>query len=325
MRAIKRDIAPVCAGIDIGHGRVKIVSTVTENITFQSTAAPVARCKDLVSHGGSTDKPVMVGHEPWLVGRPSITVSGSAQAISKGAHLSDEHYALFLEAIGRIGCDIDSLYVGTTVDQIGFADKIKAKLQGEHQAHGKWITIRRVGVCQQPRGAARMYLETLDEVEDHSFLVLDPGEGTTDINLLTAAVTDDDEIIITVDREAAMTEWVGVSQVSERVARELGGAVTTAQVSSALWRQKSTIDGVPLAPLVEQEAEPIARQIATSVKSRVRNMDSVRKVLLVGGGAHIFGSHFKRILGGRCEVMVSPSFANAEGFCMMAEDYAEAP
>lgn len=325
MRALNLS-QPVCAGIDIGNGFVNIVSSVSQPITFQSTAAPLATLGDSLQ--GDAKQPVMVDSVPWVVGLPPRLIK-HAQAIHKGGHFSDEHYALFLEAISRIGVDIDVLVVGMTVDQASDranVAKLKEKLKGAHPVGGGEIFIDRVGVYPQPRGTARLFLEgLLENFADQTFLVIDIGEGTTDVNRLDAAIDDDGEIQVVADRESAMAEWIGVSKISEKVASALDGKVSPADVSRALWKEQSVISAggqeFDLAGMVEEAAKQTSAALATAIHSKVKSLDAVDVVLLTGGGAHVLGHHIAGRLGvNNAKIMPDAAMANARGFYLLAQD-----
>jgi len=321
MRALNVINQPVLAGIDVGNGMVKVATNsntaVGREFAFQSTAIAAERLGEGIA-GTSDIKPVFVDGKPWVVGIPANASRNMSRAIHKGAHFSDEHYALFLEAIGRIGLNIDIAVVGMTVDQIGEASRLKEKFQAEHRAHGHHLNVARVGVYPQPRGTAELYLQTVDDVSDQSILILDLGEGTTDVNLLSVATTDDGGVMITIDPDSAMSEWIGVGKISETIAGDLRS--NPAVISNHLYRQTANLKGRPLWPLVERTAEPFAKELATLIKTNVRSLDDIDVILLTGGGAHVFGSHLKALFGERCVIMDDAGMANARGFLMMAEN-----
>lgn len=327
MRAILPVAAPVLAGIDVGNGRVKVATNVagSERFEFQSIAAPSATIGEAI-HGAGADNRVIVDGTPWTVGLSPNAVDWKP-SIHKGAHLSNAHYALYLAALKRIGRDIDIAIVGMTVDQASDKEmvaKLKERLEGNHDG----IYVDRVGIVPQPRGTTRLYIEEiLDDIVEQSIAILDFGEGSFDANRVVVSVDDDGVPQIRIDPKASMAEWIGVYKASQSVAERTNGRLKPEQVSRALRLNQKIIrhvaGDIEIGTMIDRAAAPLAEALAASVKTRMNGFDSVDMILMTGGGAYVFAEHMRALLGGMpCRIIKNAGRANAEGFLLLARDYA---
>jgi len=331
LRAILPVHTPVLAGIDVGNGRVKVATNVVgcESFEFQSIAAPSATIGEAI-HGAGSDRRVSVDGTPWTVGLSPNAVDWKP-SIHKGAHLSDAHHALFLGALNRIGRDIDIAIVGMTVDQAAdkaMVAKLKDRLIGSHDVGNGTVHVDRVGIVPQPRGTTRLYIESiLDDIVEQSVAILDFGEGSFDANRVVVSVDDDGVPQIRIDPKASMAEWIGVYDVSQKVAGWTRGRLKAEQVSRALRLGQKTIrhvaGDIDIGAMVDRAAKPLSEALAASVKTRMNGFDSVDMILMTGGGAYVFADHMKALLGGKpCRIIPNAGKANATGFLLLARDYA---
>ena len=315
---------PVIVGLDIGNGHVKLVSNITSApIVFQSLAAPVEH-----TASGLTGEPigdhVMIEGQAWKTAFPAHQ-STYSHATHKGAALSNAHYALFLEALSRFNSDIDIAAVGLTSDQIG--DKqtriaLRERFSGLHVVRGREIFVDKVGVFEQPIGTARQYIhENRHAIGNQTFLIVDIGYGTTDINRVRVSIDEDGVPVASTD--FSMSEWLAVSQACEQAAHSLNETVTPTMISLALRQDGKVKKGqcaIEVRSHVEEATKLIGERLAASIKAKLRKMDDIDLVILTGGGASLFLNSLD--LARPTEVMPNSSLANAHGYVLLAKDHA---
>lgn len=318
---------PVFAGVDLGHGWVKAATNVGKPFVFQSVAARRSDLPEIVT-GQDSSSTVFIDGVPWAVGFSPDLVD-SAQEIAVGAHFSDEHYALFLKALENIGCDIDVLIVGMTVDQAadkGKVSSLKERFRGVHATSKGEIFVDRVGAFPQPRGTGRLYLQSiLNRVSNRSVLIVDIGEGTTDITRLFVTVNENKSVSLSSDRKTAMSEWMGVSTVSEAIAEEIH-CDTPALISRAIKNGDTEYRVVDqeydLERLIAKHGASVGRRLASAIRTKLRTFDNIHLVILTGGGANVLGDHITCHFDAKKVIkMPSPAMANANGFLLMAQDF----
>jgi len=320
----------VIVGLDIGNGWVKLVSNVGDPIVFQSLAAPVSAMGDGFM-GTSARSPIVIDGEAWDAGffpneTDHVTVMG------KGAAFHQAHHALFLEAIHRLGVDqIDFLAVGLPSDQIGDQDnrkKLQAKFSGVHQARGKEIYVDQVGVYEQPRGTARAFLDdNAGRFGNQTFLVVDPGYGSTDVTRVRVAVGHDKSVRVRSDMSFSV--WQAVSKVCDIAAETIQATdhmMTPSEISQAMFGDgRVVLAGEPfdVRPYVAGAANGVGNRLIAAIKSRLVSFDGVDIILLTGGGAKIFEPQFAEAFGRRVKVMKDSATANARGFLLLAQGHAK--
>lgn len=321
----------VIVGLDIGNGWTKLVSNVGKSIVFQSLAAPVAAMGEGFM-GTSARSPLVVNGTAWDAGYlPNET--SHATVMGKGAAFHDAHHALFLEALYQLNQDrIDYLAVGLPSDQIGDPEnskKLKAKYAGNHDGvRGKSVYVDKVGVYEQPRGTARAFLEDhAGRFGNQTFLVVDPGYGSTDITRVRVAVGHDKSVRVRSD--LSFSCWDAVSKVCVSAAETIQATqhtMTPTEISQALMGDGQVMlagETFDVRPYVDGASNAVAQRLIASIREKIVSFDGIDVIVLTGGGASVFRRHFEAAFDTKVDVMSDSGLANARGFLLLAEGHAK--
>lgn len=323
------------AGFDAGHGTCKAVySDGRPTVLFPSTASPATEVS--VDFQGHRDQaPLGIEGREWYAGFPANAV-GADQPIFKGAALSDAHHALFLEFLDRTGEDIDALAVGVPADQIidkELRDGLKERMARTHDVRGRKITVGRVGVYDQPRGSAWVYVESLKHKFDHTALIIDTGQGTTDVTLVRISVGEDGRPHAGIDQKSTHSLWLACRDVFERTAAMVkerdGCSVRPSTINSAFRRKDRAIGcrgkSLDITPYVEEAADVVTAELAERIRSHFRTLDGIDVLVLTGGGVHVCGAGYMAAFPEKTiQRLDKPEIANPLGFLGLAKAAANA-
>lgn len=149
-----------------------------------------------------------------------------------------------------------------------------------------------------------------EEVSQETIAVIDVGGRTTD----TAVILPDRRI----DHARSGSADIGVLNVIEAVGvalhKELGAEVPAHSIEQALTTKTIRAWGksVDISAHVEAAADDVLSRVMREVNRRLGTGVDLDKIILVGGGAHVFKTALNRYP--NIEVADEPEFANARGF-----------
>ena len=314
------------AGIDIGYRNTKVLFATSgqqpKSFCFPSLALP-----DLGSIGAGRDLEkrdtviVQVDNEVMEVG-PDIELALGPQAayiLHNDYIKTSTHMALFRGALAYIGQNkIGVLVVGLPVNHIDtHAQTLINRIEGKHPVPGVGeVTVEKVHVVPQPFGT--MVDQSRYNATDtkHRTLILDPGFFTLDW--------------VTLQGQKHLPRFTGsypagVSHVLDTMAkclsREIGEVVEDMSmvdhgVANGYWR----IYGkkFPLSRYLD-DCHKVLKPGLQAVKSQIGSEQSIKRIVLSGGGASLFkplvAATFPRL---PLVVVKDPVMSNARGFLELA-------
>jgi plasmid segregation protein ParM len=335
------------ASVDVGFGGVKIVSREgrLEGNTFvggevYEAVMPAGAGKTSGMPRRMNGEPdlkggeeVMVNGESWVAGVEQVHIQGGTRQTHKDYTSTDEHHALYLAGLARIGAKrIDLLVTGLPVERLygpngeAVRKAMVEKMQGRHHVNSNLsVEVGKVVVIPQPMGAF-MNLATSAEGrglvtrDTMRTLVLDPGFGTVDWVCMSGR-----SVLHESSGSSQQACSVIMGKAARKLSEELGRQVTADELDAACRRgDKVLLVGlgtqVDYLPFIEAAAEEVGKAVMGTVRASLRNAGELDLVLACGGGAWMFQKALKEAFP-RTEVISSPDavLANARGFLAVAE------
>ncbi len=335
-------ISPICIGLDIGFGNLKVAaskvgSTHVDEIVLPVGAAPASTLnrdhhgRPIVGDGVV----VMLEGEEWGVGLRPLDADHFERKINENYPLSREYLGLFYCALAKLKANhVSMLVTGLPVSQYfgsGMAEAVVRRLQGNHYVNAdvRNVTVDKVIVFPQPVGGFSHQQQLNPKIgkdRDKLLLVIDVGYFSVDWVLLRGA---------TVQKSGSGSSTHATSRIlelaSQQISEAAGGIKTSsARIESAFREGREAIEigrnAIQVNHYITAAAKPIAQRVLTEVSNSLRSInESVDQVLLLGGGGGLFaqaaGSEFPKadvILGN------DPVMSNAAGFLRLGRQAAAA-
>jgi plasmid segregation protein ParM len=315
-------------GLDLGYSAVKVVAGQRRK-TFPS----VVGTPDIgrFSLGEQEECIVLAAPPHVLVGRGAMAQSRFVNRREDRAWIeSAEYYHLFLAALTEItsATAADLLLVtGLPVAFYGDREGLGNRLLGTHKVtregwHAQTFRVAECRVMPQPFGA--LLAEALDDggrIADQDLAtgpvgVIDVGGKTT--NLLSV------RRLAEIGRQTesvSMGAWEIVRAVRTYLADRCPSLeLRDHQVIDAIVARQVRYYGEPvdLAPVVDAVLEPMVSQViaqATQLRNGGAGLDAI---LVAGGGALLLGPRIKAQFR-HARISADPVFANALGYCKLAQ------
>lgn len=320
---------------DIGYGKCKVAvsrGSGQEHFSFRSIAeqavagdigAGILKGREVVR--------VEVDGAAFDVGDDAGSLSDSSvsQVLHEDYIRTPEYRALFHACLAKAGVEyVDLLVTGLPVSHyFKHKDTLAQMLTGSHKiAPGRRVQIGAVRVVPQPLGGTLEYGARVmrnqgeDDLEDLSLLVLDPGQFTFDWLVVRE---------YKVDGPLCDSHPQGMysvfSQVRDALHESHGGGPDVVKIASAVERGKSSVyaagQRAELAPLLDTAVGRVSGTCLKALHNKLGSaINSIDRVLLVGGGARLFQPKVRAFLNdrghNRVPVVISPepAFANVNGY-----------
>lgn len=151
--------------------------------------------------------------------------------------------------------------------------------------------------------------------EDDVISVIDIGDGTTDIATMSNLTN------IYFDRTASKN--IGVSDIKKEIRniliRDYGvKGETDYRINKMLFEREYRVNGVDLTQeqilnILSEALKKVLPQLIAFIKKVLANPTGIDRILIVGGGASIYGEEIKRLFQ-QAVIVKEPQLANARGF-----------
>jgi plasmid segregation protein ParM len=289
-------------------------------------AAPAEHMPDkLLSTKGTADHSVItVDGEQWVGGVDVHRLQGWERELHEDFPSTKTYTALFYTALLDAGVtNIDLLVTGLPVSQAKDEKKkseLAKKLTGTFRVTPKKdITVKKAVVIPQPLGAYLDLVYTdgtnLDELEEASLLVIDPGFYSVDWVTLERG-----EVRSAVAGTSTNAMSVLIEEVDRAIAKDYGRNAGRDYLEQAVRRRATKImhqgENIELGPYLRAASDKVANQALTKMRQALRS--EVRQpdiVLLTGGGAtHYKGAAADIYPKAKVIVPEDPVLANVRGF-----------
>jgi len=324
--------------VDVGYGNTKYAWRETNRDIATGmfpSLAPYTATRTISANNGSHFKTrdvtlVKINGIEYDVG-PGVSLSAAyghtGRVLTDDYVLTNNYSALLAGAIYRSGFNhIKRLVLGLPVHTIEkYTPDLIERFTGGHDFGQGPITIEKVNVIPQPLGsltyATALKGEHYTTSQDH--LVIDVGYYTTDWVYATDFLID--------DRRSGGRPG-GTSQILQRIAdnisRDQKEPVYDIERIDLCRREGQPFhfydQEIDLTPYLI-EAQQLIHDVIMEIKNRVGPLESIRSIILSGGGADLYGpvvqQTFPRT---RIEHLQNPCFANPLGFLMAGESADEA-
>ena len=322
----------ICRAIDLGYGWTKLSRSnmqsdgAVEVQTFQSI--PWANPKS-IGTGMVRDNIIRLKYKDQLYGLSDDPASAAPRNSSRvrGEHyIQSEQYAVCMAAAVKLmGVPrIDTLVVGTPV---GNFEQSKPVIE---QLFAKGITfdathvpVDKIKVVPQPIGGLVSHMKVAKEGMNKGGmrLLIDVGYGTLDWVLVSGA---------RVNAEASGSTSNGVARFVDAVIEKITGSVhgLGQDLMLAASVDKMIVQDIPFPHRGKEQTrnghEALIQQIASAafqeLQQRVGSLDMCESVVLMGGGANLYGQVIARALSPiPVEIVENPRYANIRGFQILAE------
>jgi plasmid segregation protein ParM len=319
--------------IDAGYGNIKyVVARSAQDITcrmFPSLAPVASHLKLTTGMSMARDTVIIeVDGTPYEVGPEAGLVLGRHHArVLHGEYVDTPQYlALMRGALSymRVG-EVDLLVVGLPVSLMNSKAHVLAKrLQGQHLVNGREVTVQHVWTIAQPLGGFVDYAMgqgIYQRLADQINLVVDVGYYTVD--WLTGL-----GLQCMPERTGSFPGGVHsiLNAVARSVSEELGEAYTDCDaIDRSLKSGMGALSiGTHALDLTRhwRLAQVSVDEAVTAIANSVGNVQDVRNIILVGGGAkHYQAAIRKRFPRPILTMAPNPIFSNVRGFQRLGEHY----
>jgi plasmid segregation protein ParM len=295
--------------MDIGFGNVKLLIGYGEEgepyfLSFPSVAPKSARNGSGEGFGANRETIVVtIDGLDYEVGPDAMDLANSVDGriLHDQYVTSDQYKALYLGALYYLDTpEVDYLQLGLPFNMMKYADQVREQSKGEFEVNGKKITVKEVGVIEQPLGGYEYYRATAEDAEDldeETVLIIDPGYFTFDW-----VVVKNGKLVE--PRSGAVAGGVSrvLSMLAEAVGQELlnGDEYTNLEkIDQALRKDTKTLKIYgkkhDLGPLLSKAVPAIDGPINQMI-GRVGEMKDIDRVVLLSGGAKIFYKRLSRLI-----------------------------
>lgn len=304
--------SPLCVGLDVGYGNVKLAAGYAGETPWElvmpAGAAPaelmpkrIDRTPDL--KGGElvylTVGPNDV--EQWVGGVDQMHVQNATRQTHERYTSTKEYQALFLSALAKLGREtVDLLVTGLPVGQY-YGERgeelrkgLASLMKGKHVINGvATVEVKKVLVMPQAVGSffsvaslPEHRMLTVDETM--ATLVLDVGFYSCDWAVMSGK---------SVREKSSASSQFAMSHVMDEVAKVLGdrlGRTVDRDKIDLAWRRGQELmviggEEVQYVPVMKAVGREIADRVAGQVLTSTRNERSgIDVVVVTGGGASIF-------------------------------------
>ena len=242
----------------------------------------------------------------------------------------DGYLALVRGALAYMNVpNIDFLVVGLPVSTMDtMAPFVKTMLLGEHPIPDGSVVVQNVLVVPQPVGGMYDFgvrNSLMSDLEATSSLLIDPGYFTLDWVIVRG--------VKMVGARSGAASNAGVSAILRQIIHQIG-AKSGARDQHAVEVSESVLDRLDIAireksafkfygkfePIEEYLASPspIVLDALSKLRARVGSLDDIDRVIIVGGGAHLYeAAVLKMFPGFDVRVAKNQVFSNVRGFQMM--------
>lgn len=327
--------------LDIGYGNVKIVASRTQTsmvCKLFPSLAPRASDTDLAGdfvRRRDTRRVVVAGQAYEIGPDAKLAQRGTeiGRLLREDYCLSDQYRALVYGGLLSMtrARELDVLVLGLPVNTYrAYKDRLATAFTGSFDldGQGRSCTIKRCLVVPQPLGGFFDYAvsnKLLSSMSKGTTLVVDPGYCTLD--WLVAEGTTPNDARSGAKAHGGMGEVL--KDVIEQVAADASCSVedlgSIERIDNAL-RENQVIKVFGQALKVRSNAEYIqiaqrrAEDPLQEMLEKVGPTGDIDNILLVGGGAHVYGDLLQRRFPKHRIVTVPESvFANVRGFQLMGE------
>lgn len=317
-------------GIDLGFYATKAVTAGKDPVHFVSAAAPPA--DSMLSMNGHTNVVVSSVFGTHLTGEEAVKFDpgDTRQEFSDWVN-TNQYMQLFYGALGRLTDASQfsvNLGVGLPIADYGrYKDTLGARLLGRHEftllgIEGRHQQVAKVEVVRViPQGWGAVLCVLFDDggrvvnpdVSRQRVAVLDIGGRT--VNYLSVDGLAD---IPAESRGTRRGAWNVVRKLRlflKDYYPDLAELADYRLMQAVMEREIYNGDErVDLAPVVNPELEDIGAEIVNTARQYWGNTAATfRKVLVIGGGAYLWGDAVKRAFP-QAAVLPAPEFANARGY-----------
>lgn len=320
--------------IDVGFGQTKYVTGSeggrVECAHFPSLAfySPLRPKGDSLG-GRRRTVCVPVGSMFYEVG-PDVELAADrfrGRQLHDGYSATDEYRALMAGALSYMKQDvIDLLVVGLPVATYLSQKTVleKATIGVFDVGRKRRVEVRRVLVVAQPQGALAAYAAGVDSPPKAlaaKTLIVDVGSRTFDWLVVRGG-----RVVARMSHSVNRGLFDVLRGIAEALSAEIGAEYSDLEALDAALRSGGILrvyqkdyDLKRFATLVAK----VADEAVSAMLSRIDTTHDVDTIVLVGGGAQLFGKAIrKRFPRHTIEAMPDPLYANVRGFQLLGEDFA---
>jgi plasmid segregation protein ParM len=330
----------ICRAIDVGYGNTKYtINDGTHGGDIECrmfpSLAPQAPTSTMDSFLEKKNTVVVEAGEGNLyeVGPDSLLGmdSYSSRILDLDFARTDTYLALARGALTFMDVEcVDFLVVGLPVSSMdAMAGLVKTRLQGVHPIRHNSVLVKEVLVVPQPVGGMYDFgvrNRLMREIESGTSLLIDPGyftldwvvtKGTKMVGARSGAANNAgmaailrsvlDQLAVKVKNRDSR-----VIEVSESVLDRLDDAIRTGEEFRIFGRVEN-LDEYLSSP------SPVVVSALNRMRTRVGSLDDIDRVIIVGGGAHMYEQAVLKLLPG-FDIRISKNqvYSNVRGFQMLA-------
>jgi plasmid segregation protein ParM len=339
------------AAVDVGYDSTKFSTGMASKTDFGRWACParsfqslavIAPNRILEEHADPLRRSATLrwNGESYLTGDQAIAASttGSSRVLDP-SYIHTDDYMIFvceaLEQMGARGAVVNTLVLGAPVDRFqSSATRLKERFTGPVPFNDGEAYVKSVKCFPQPLGGLVWANANNDDhtVGDLLTLVVDPGYGTLDW-----LVAKSNELIV--DRCGAKN--AGMSKIIDAVIRGVSNAegrnvtslmleqtirkLVMARGASGNDKPESSVEFRVGASLhnIDNYTGAIDRVINDGISDMLRSIggiDDIERIVVVGGGAHLYASMLKsRTRRSDIEIVSDSTMNNVRGFQLLGQ------
>lgn len=341
MNQPQRSVAVSVRAIDVGYFNVKYTkgrkragdANLIDVGIFPSLAPRRLSADFLKTSGPRPDVcSVAVDGIGYVVGPGCIYNLGGIEPrrVAEDYAMTAKYHALALGALHYMAADagtsehftIDLLVVGLPLTTWrDYREPLAQRLKGEHEVDGLRVTVREVIVMVQPQGALINFGTSNKVRPDGLSLVVDPGGGTLDWYVAENGYGNWN-LSGAYPKAMLQCNYAVADAIDEswrhqfKVVEQIDLALRTNGDSFTVGTKEYRLDAF------RPQIEDVLRESIDAMLQKTGPLDSVRRVVVTGGGARLYHDYLTRNmpqLERALEIDTDPVFSNVKGFQVNGE------